>query len=310
MRSVEIGGEWFSVVGLGGFEFEDDPGWRGARDVLLAAIGMGVDWIDTAEEYYDRKNETVVAAALRDVGQPMKISSKVAPLPDGTGFEPKQIREACEASLERLGIDRLDMYLMHYPGESNDGLEDSWGAMRELVDDGLTRLVGLSNFERPEIERCLTVGPVDVLQEGLSLIDHLETLELARWAQTKHIGVVTYEPLGSGMLTGAITSPDDFGKDLPDYKEWPFWQRLYSPGRFERSEAVVGGMREIAERTGCPIAQLALAWNLQQTGVSATLAGTRSAAHARSNAEAADVVLGPETLADLDALIPLGPTRA
>ena len=130
MRSTEIGGEWFSVVGLGGYEFEDDPDWPGAREVLLAAIEAGIDWIDTAEEYYDRKNEPVIAAALRDVGQPMKLSSKVAPLPDGTGFEPKQIREACEGSLERLGVDRLDMYLMHYPGESNDGLEESWGAMR------------------------------------------------------------------------------------------------------------------------------------------------------------------------------------
>ncbi len=310
MRSVEIGGEWFSVVGLGGYEFEDDPNWPGARDVLLASIEAGVDWIDTAEEYFDRKNETVIAAALRDVGQPMKLSSKVAPLPDGTGFEPKQIREACEASLERLGVDRLDMYLMHYPGETTDGLEDSWGAMRALVNDGLTRLVGLSNFERPDVERCLAVGPVDVLQEGLSLIDHLETLDLASWCETQNIGVVTYEPLGNGMLAGAITSPEDFARVVPDHTEWPFWKRLFSPGRFERSEAVVDGMRSIAERVGCSLPQIALAWNLQQTGVSTTLAGTRSPAHARSNAEAADVVLSPDDLADLDALIPLGPTRA
>jgi aryl-alcohol dehydrogenase-like predicted oxidoreductase len=310
MRSVEIGSESFSVVGLGGFEFEDDPNWPGARDVLLAAIETGVDWIDTAEEYYDRKNETVIAAALRDIGQPMKLSSKVAPLSDGTGYEPKQIREACEGSLDRLGVDRLDMFLLHYPGETTDGLEDSWGEMRGLVDDELTRLVGLSNFDRPDVERCLAIGPVDVLQEGLSLIDHLETLELARWCAEQRIGVVTYEPLGSGMLAGAITSPEDFARMLPDYAEWGFWRRLFSPGRFERSEAVVAGMREVAERVGCSIAQIALAWNLQQTGVSATLAGTRSPAHARSNAEAADVVLSPQDLAGLDALIPLGPTQA
>jgi len=310
MRSVQIGGESFSVVGLGGNEIEDDPNWRGARDVLLAAIETGVDWIDTAEEYYDRKNETVIAAALRDIGQPMKLSSKVAPLSDGTGYEPKQIREACEGSLDRLGVDRLDMFLLHYPGETTDGLEDSWGEMRGLVDDELTRLVGLSNFDRPDVERCLAIGPVDVLQEGLSLIDHLETLELARWCAEQRIGVVTYEPLGSGMLAGAITSPEDFARMLPDYAEWGFWRRLFSPGRFERSEAVVAGMREVAERVGCSIAQIALAWNLQQTGVSATLAGTRSPAHARSNAEAADVVLSPQDLAGLDALIPLGPTQA
>lgn len=309
MRSVEIGGEWFSVVGLGGFELGDDPDWPGARDVILAAIDAGVDWIDTAEEYSDRKNERVIAAALHDVGRPMKLSSKVAPQPDGTGYEPKQIREACEGSLERLEVEHLDMFLMHYPGESTDGLEDSWGAMRGLVDDGLTRLVGLSNFERPEVERCLSVGPVDVLQEGLSLIDHLETLELARWCGEQRIGVVTYEPLGNGMLAGAITGPDDFARVLPDYAEWGFWKRLFSPGRFERSKTVADGMGSIAERVGCSLPQLALAWNLQQAGVSATLAGTRSAAHARSNAEAADVVLSPEDLADLDALIPLGPTQ-
>jgi aryl-alcohol dehydrogenase-like predicted oxidoreductase len=311
MRSTEIGGEWFSVVGLGGYEFEDDPDWPGAREVLLAAIEGGVDWIDTAEVYSDRKNEPVVAAALRDVGQPMKLSSKVAPLPDGTGFEPKQIREACEASLERLGVDRLDMYLMHYPDESMDGLEDSWGAMRALVDDGLARLVGLSNFERPEVERCLAVGPVDVLQEGLSLIDHLETLELARWCGEQNIGVVTYEPLGNGMLAGAVTDPGQFERVVgADYMEWGFWKRLFAPGRFERSEAVVEGMRRVAERLGCSLPQIALAWNLQQTGVSTTLAGTRSPAHALSNAAAADVVLSPQDLADLDALIPLGPTQS
>jgi aryl-alcohol dehydrogenase-like predicted oxidoreductase len=310
MRSTEIGGEWFSVVGLGGYEFEDDTDWPGARKVLLAAIESGIDWIDTAEEYWDRKNERVIAAALADVGQPMKLSSKVAPLPDGTGYEPKQIREACEGSLERLGVDRLDMFLMHYPGETNDGLEESWSAMRSLVDDGLTRLAGLSNFERSEVERCLAVGPVDVLQEGLSLIDHLETLELARWCAERSIGVVTYEPLGNGMLAGTILSPDDFARVVPDYMEWGFWKRLFSPGRFERSEAVVEGMRSVAERVGCSLPQIALAWNLQQAGVSATLAGTRSPAHARANAEAADVVLSPDDLAALEALILLGPTQA
>src|SRR3954468_18095824 len=138
MRSAEIGGEWFSVVGLGGFELEDDPSWPGARDVVLAALEGGVGWVvrgamkggsagsTPAEQYYDRKNETVVAAALRDVGQPMKLSSKVAPMPDGTGYEPKEIRNACEASLERLEAVHLDMFLMHYPAKSTDGLEDSW----------------------------------------------------------------------------------------------------------------------------------------------------------------------------------------
>ena len=311
MRSVEIGGEWFSVVGLGGFEFEDDPDWPGARDVLLASIEAGIDWIDTAEQYSDRKNEPVIAAALRDVGQPMKLSSKVAPLPDGTGFEPKQIREACEGSLERLGVDRLDMYLMHYPGETTDGLEDSWGAMRSLVDDGLTRLVGLSNFEQPDVERCLAVGPVDVLQEGLSLIDHLETLELARWCGERNIGVVDVRAARQRHARRRDLEPRGLRSGSARLRRVELLEAAVLAGQVR---AIRSGRRgDATRRRTCRLLARTDRARLEpasRRGVSATLAGTRSPAHARSNAEAADIVLSPDDLAALDALIPLGPTQA
>ena len=308
MRSSDIGAAAFSMVGLGGYELEDDPTWPGARDVLEAAVESGIDWIDTAESYFDTANERTIAAALRDVGGTMKISSKVAPAPDGTGFRPDEVRAACEGSLERLGVERLDMYLLHWPDETGVPLEDTWTAMRRLVEDGLVLLAGLSNFDRAQIELCRSVGPVDVIQEGLSPIDHLETLELASWCASQGIGVVTYEPLANGMLAGAIDAPEDLGRVVEDYEEWPFWQRLFSPGRFERSAAVRDGMRAVADRLGCSLAQLALAWNLHQEGVSATLAGSRNPAHVRSNAEAADIVLTQDQLVELDSLIPLGPT--
>ena len=120
---------------------------------------------------------------------------------------------------------------------------------------------------------------------------------------------MTYEPLGSGMLAGAIERPEDFVRAVgDDYAEWPFWQRLFAPGKFERSEAVRDGMQAVADRIGCSLPQLALAWNIHQEGVSATLAGTRNPVHARTNAEAADVVLTRDQIDELDALIPLGPT--
>ena len=307
MLTRTIGSERFSVVGLGGYELEADPSWQGARDVLMAAIEAGVDWVDTSEAYFDEMNERTIGAAMRDVGAPIKVSSKVAP--DASGFRAEQIRKACMGSLERLGRDRLDMYLLHYPDETGIPLEETWSAMRQLVDDGLVVLAGLSNFDQAQIERCQTVGPVDVVQDGLSPIDHLETLELARWCGGQGIGVVTYEPLGSGMLAGAIQRPEDFVHAVgDDYAEWPFWQRLFSPGKFERSVAVRDGMQVVAERIGCSLPQLALAWNIQQEGVSATLAGTRNPAHARTNAEATDVVLTRDQIDELDTLIPLGPT--
>jgi aryl-alcohol dehydrogenase-like predicted oxidoreductase len=309
VRTRPIGGEAFSVVGLGGYELGSDPGWAGAREVIAASIEAGVDWIDTAEEYHERQNELVVAAALRDVGGHMKISSKVSPAPDGSGFEPEQIAAACAASRERLGVDRIDLYFLHYPPGDDSGLEESWAAIRRLVDDDAVARVGLSNFDRSQVERCQRVGPVDALQEGLSPIDHLETRELARWCREQGIAVVTYEPLANGMLAGAIHRPEDLARVVSDdYTEWGFFKRLFAPGRFERSEAVRDGMQDVADRIGCSLPELALAWNLHQDGVTATLAGTTSAAHARSNAAAGAVSLSVMDLEELEALIPLGPT--
>jgi aryl-alcohol dehydrogenase-like predicted oxidoreductase len=309
VRTATIGGARFSVVGLGGYEFEDDPDWPGAREVLTAAVEGGIDWVDTAEQYFGGGSERTIAAAMRDTGVSVKLASKVAPQPEGTGFAPPQIREACAKSLERLGVDRLDIYFLHWPDGNGVPLEDTWAAMRQLVDDGFVGLAGLSNFEQSQIERCLTVGPVDVIQEGLSPIDHLETLELARWCDAQGIAVVTYEPLGNGMLAGAIAAPEDLARVVgDDYQEWGFWQRLFAPGRFERSEAVRDGMRAVAEQVGCSLPQLALAWNIHQEGVTTTLAGTRTPEHARTNAAAGDIVLTSDQLSLLDELIPLGPT--
>ena len=311
MRTRNIGGQPFSVVGLGGYELGADASWSGARDVIAAAIAEGIDWIDTAEEYHDRENEKVIAAALGDVGGHMKISSKVSPAPGGSGFAPDQILRACAASLERLGVDRLDLYFLHHPDNGEVPIEETWAAMRQLVDDGRIARAGLSNFDRVQVERCLTVGPVDVLQEGLSPIDHLETRDLARWCKEQQIAVVTYEPIANGMLAGAIRRPEDLERVVgEDYQEWGFWKRLFSPGRFERAEAVRDGMQEVAVGIGCSLPQLALAWNIHQDGVTATLAGTTNPEHVRTNAAAADIELTKDQLARLDALIPLGPTFA
>jgi aryl-alcohol dehydrogenase-like predicted oxidoreductase len=308
VRQRTIGDIGFSIVGLGGYEFGADPSWAGGGDVIEAALDARINWIDTAEAYFDGMNESVIAAALRSCGAEMLLSSKVFPAPVGTGFEPEQIRDACTKSLQRLGVEQIELYLLHRPDDTI-AVEGTWEAMRGLVDDGRVRSVGVSNFGRGLIERCLKVGPVDHVQDGLCPLDHLENLELFRWCREQGIAVVTYEPLANGMLAGAITSPHDFARVVgDDYAEWGFWKRLFAPGRFERSQAVADGMRSMAERIGCTLAQMALAWNLHQPGVTATLAGSRNPVHVRDNAAAADVELTAAQLAELDALIPLGPT--
>jgi aryl-alcohol dehydrogenase-like predicted oxidoreductase len=203
------------------------------------------------------------------------------------------------------------MFLLHWPDRTGIPLEETWTAMRRLVEDGLVARVGLSNFDREQIERCLEIGPVDLIQDGLSPIDHLETRDLARWCEERGIAVVTYEPLASGMLAGGIDTPEDVERVVgEDYAEWPFWQRLFSPGRFERSEDVTNGMRVVADRLGVTLAQIAIAWNLHQPGITATLAGSRSPVHVRDNAAAGSLELTDDVLAELDALIPLGPAFA
>src|SRR5436305_9063833 len=169
-----------SVVGLGGAWLGHDPGDLSEVDravgVLRAAGEAGVNWVDTSENYFDTGNEAVIGAALREVSDDVLVCSKVAPgealSGGGSGFRPEQVRSACEMSLRRLGRDHIDVYLLHWPDESGVPLADTWGAMVELVGDGLVRSIGLSNYERDDISRCHEQRPVDVLQTGLSLIDY------------------------------------------------------------------------------------------------------------------------------------------
>jgi aryl-alcohol dehydrogenase-like predicted oxidoreductase len=299
-----------STVGLGGYELGGDLGGDRERLVLDAALDSGINWVDTAEAYSQGRNEPTVAAAIGRRRDRILISTKVAPEPDGTGLRPGQVRAACLASLTRLDTDHVDLYFVHWP-DRNVPVEETWGAMRGLVDEGLVRAAGLSNFDRNDIERCRAIGPVDAVQECLSPIDRLGNRDLFAWCASQGIGVVTYEPLANGMMTGTVSSPTDFARVVgDDYQEWGFWKRLFAPGRFERSKTVADGIRDMAGRIGCTMAQLAIAWNVHQDGVAATLAGTTSAAHARENAAAASIVLTGDQLDELDALVRLGPAFA
>jgi aryl-alcohol dehydrogenase-like predicted oxidoreductase len=173
------------------------------------------------------------------------------------------------------------------------------------------RSIGVSNFDRALLERCLTVRHVDSLQQEFSMLA-LEDRELIRWCGEQGIGVVSYGPLAYGLLTGAISAETSF--DRSDFRsgneEWDFWQKLFAPGKLERSLAVVDGLRPIAERLGCGVAQLALAWNVHQPSVTAAIAGSRNPEHVRSNAAAGDLELDAATLAELEALLALGPVTA
>jgi aryl-alcohol dehydrogenase-like predicted oxidoreductase len=314
LRTAKLGshGPDLSVIGFGAWEAGMAADWgmpppeEQVTDAIAAVLDTGINWIDTAEVYGNGTSESLVAQALDERRDDVSIATKVAPLPDGSGFRPEQVLEACRNSLKRLSTDRIDLYQLHWPDDSGVPIEDTWGAMASLVDDGLVRFIGVSNFDRDLIERCLAVRHVDSLQQEFSMLV-LGDRDLIRWCGERGIGVLAYGPLAYGLLTGAITAETTFDRgDHRADEKGP----LFGRGRRERSLAVVDAMRPVAERLGLTLSQLALAWTTHQPGVTSAIAGTRNAAHVRSNAEAGDVELDARTLAELEQALTLGPSFA
>ncbi len=289
-----------SVIGYGAWEAGGaDWGPNESDEVVIdamrAALDAGIDWIDTAEVYGDGVSETLVGRALAGRRDGALIASKVAPAPEGSGFRPEEVRGACDASLRRLATDRIDLYQLHWPDETGIPLEDTWGAMAELQEAGKVRFVGVSNFDRAQIERCLQTRHVDSLQQEFSMLARQDG-ELLRWCGEAGVGVVSYSPLGAGLLTGAIAT----GTVFED------WRGEATEGFLtdvEGSLAIVERLRPVAERLGITPAQLALAWNIAQPGVTAAIAGSRDPGHVRANASAGDVELDGEILQELEELL-------
>jgi aryl-alcohol dehydrogenase-like predicted oxidoreductase len=303
MRTRKLGasGPGLSVVGFGAWEAGgDDWGPNHSEETVIDTIRAGLDagmtWIDTAEVYGNGVSETLVGRAIagRDG---VTVATKVAPSPQGSGFRPEQVERACEGSLRRLGIGTIDLYQLHWPDGTGVPIEDTWGAMEGLLDAGKVRAIGVSNFDRRSIERCLAIRHVDSLQQEFSLV-RPDDRELIRWCGEVGVGVLSYSPLGAGLLTGAI-GRDDVGA----IDDWRADEGLTSGDHLDRAFSIVDAMRPIAERHGITVAQLALAWNLAQPGVTSAIAGSRSARHTRENAAAGDLDVDPGSLAELDALV-------
>lgn len=309
MRRERLGsrGPDLSVIGFGAWEAGGGSEWGRSppEEQVLEAIRTvfetGIDWIDTAEVYGRGRSEELVARAIAGRRDDVLIATKVAPRPDGSGFRAAQVRSACEGSLRRLGTDRVDLYQLHWPDERGVPIEETWGAMVALLDEGLVRSIGVSNFDRALIERCEAIGHVDSLQQEFSML-RLEDRDLIRWCGEQGTGVLSYAPLAYGLLTGAITAETRF--DEGDFRGGEEdGGSLFARGHRERNLAVVDGLRPIAERLGITLAQLALAWNVAQPGVTAAIAGSRNADHVGANAAAGGVQLDEPTLTELDAIV-------
>jgi len=270
---------------------------------LHRAIELGITLLDTADVYGPRTNEEiireyVVRAGLRDR---VVIATKAGLVPlDATTYgrngTPEHIRDACDASLQRLGIDTIDLYQLHRV-DPDVPLEETWGAMAELVTAGKVRHLGLSEASVDEIIAADAVYPVSSVQSELSLwTDDNVVNGVLALTEERGIGFLAYCPLGRGFLTGALTA-DAIGEG--DFRSA---NPRFTAEAMAANAAIVEGVRRVAERHGATPAQIALAWVLAQGGNVVPIPGTKRRRWLEENAASVDVVLEPGDLADLATL--------
>ncbi len=298
-----------SPIGLGCMGMSE---FYGAADdakstaLLHHALDVGVNFFDTADMYGPWTNERLVGAALRTRRDEAVIATKFGVVRDASGGflgiegTPEYVRESCDASLERLGIDTIDLYYQHRVDPSTP-IEDTVGAMAELVQAGKVRCLGLSEASPSELRRAHAVHPIAALQTEYSLWSREPEAEILDTCKELGITFVAYSPLGRGFLTGAITSPDDFAPD--DFRRN---NPRFQGENFERNLDLVRAVRALAETKGITPAQLALAWLLNRGEHVVTIPGTTKRARFDENQAAKHVVLTEEELASLDAHLPVG----
>jgi aryl-alcohol dehydrogenase-like predicted oxidoreductase len=268
-------GAW--AIGGGDWEF----GW-GAQDdaesvaAIERALELGVNWIDTAGAYGLGHSETIVRRALEGVDTRPYVFTK-AGLVDGGGgrvvnsLKRDSIRREVEASLTRLGVDAIDLYQIHWPNPDRD-VEEGWAAFAELKDEGLLRHIGVSNFDVDQLRRAQAIAPVATLQPQYSLVDRAVEDEILPFAAREGIGVIAYSPMGSGLLTGAMTRERIAG--LPD-NDWRKRDERFTEPALSRHLQTVERLEAVAARHGTTAGAVAIAWTLTNPAVDGAIVGFR-----------------------------------
>jgi aryl-alcohol dehydrogenase-like predicted oxidoreductase len=221
-----------------------------------------------------------------------------------SGYHREGVRAGIRGSLQRLGLDQVDLYQIHWFDASGPPLEETWGAMAELVDEGLVRHIGVSNFGRELIERCEAIRHVDSVQNQFSLLMQRDRDELLPWLLENGTGYLAYGPLAFGLLTGAIDKTTRFPDDDWRSGKIPmgYYRTFFAPDVIGDHLAKVRRLQEIAQRLDLGVAQLALRAAVDVPGVTGAIAGSTKADHVRDNAGAGDVRLDAETAREIDAI--------
>jgi aryl-alcohol dehydrogenase-like predicted oxidoreductase len=293
------------MVSGGNINYGGDASAEEGVATIHRAIELGVTFFDTAEIYGPFQNEELVGEAIKGKRDKLVIATKFGFRFEGsqiTGVDssPANIRRACEGSLKRLGIDTIDLYYQHRV-DPNVPIEETVGAMAELVKEGKVRHLGLSEAGAHTIRRAHAVHPIAALQSEYSLWERGVEDDILPTCEELGIGFVPYSPLGRGFLTGQITSRDDLPAD-----DWRHSDPRWSEENFDANLKIVDAIRMVAERKGVSLAQIALAWLLAQNSHLIPIPGVKRRATLEDSVKAAEVDLSVADLDELEAAIPFG----
>jgi aryl-alcohol dehydrogenase-like predicted oxidoreductase len=307
-RTLGTQGLVTSALGLGCMGMSEFYGPSDEQESLATidrAFELGVTFLDTADMYGSGQNEQLVGRAILDRRDRVVLATKFGNVRDpndpakrGINGRPEYVRAACDASLRRLGVTHIDLYYQHRV-DPNTPIEETVGAMAELVREGKVRFLGLSEAGAGTIRRAHAVHPISALQSEYSLWSRdLEDGILAT-CRDLGIGLVPYSPLGRGFLTGQIKRPGDLAAD--DFRRT---NPRFMGENFQRNLDLVNQVGEIAREKGCTSAQLALAWLLAQGDDIVPIPGTRHRARLEENVGALDVTLTPQELRRINEVAP------
>jgi len=307
---LEITPVGFGAWAIGG------TGWRGAwghQDdeeavgAIRRAVELGINWVDTAAVYGLGHSEELVARALKgfsDADRPY-VFTKSSLLWDENGnvinsLKKDSVKRECEESLRRLQVDVIDLYQIHWPNPDED-VEEGWGAMAELKEEGKVRHIGVSNFDVSQMERANAIAPVETLQPPYNMLNRDVEEEILPYCGENDIGVIVYSPMRSGLLTGKMTPErvqnmpsDDWRRGAGDFQE----------PKLSRNLELVEKLREIGERHGRSPAEVAIAWTLRHPAVTAAIVGGRRPDQVDGTIGAAEFRLSEDEIEEIETAIP------